>query len=337
MKVGIYGAGSIGSFIGGHLLNSGLNVVFIGREKLQKQILENGLSLTGISHPEIFLKNINYSTNPNDLKDRDIILFTMKSADTLDSAKKILDFADEKIIISFQNGVQNANRISSVLVKSHVLKGMVPYNVVNLGNGKFHSGTSGDLYIEKKENISLKVEEIFKKTKLKLKTVLDMESILWGKLIFNLNNSINALAGVPLKEELENYEFRKILASVMIESLDLLKKLNIKPKSIGKMIPWLAPKILSLPNFLFFRVAKTMIQIDPKARSSMWEDLENFRKTEFNFINGEILELAKKNSIKVPIQEKLKILIEKAEQEKKGSPNFSSEELSNLLFSVDNF
>jgi 2-dehydropantoate 2-reductase len=334
MKIGIYGAGSIGCYIGAHLLLNSKEVVFMGREKLQKEILKNGFHISDYKNNQFHIPNnkIKYVTDPNYLKDADCILFTMKSGNTIESCNELKRILKTKspLLISFQNGVSNSEKISSIL-GSHCLAGMVPYNVVYQGEGKFHSGTSGYLLIEEKEPYSSLILNEFKNS-LEIKSHSNLKNILWGKLIFNLNNSINALAGIPLKEELSNPIFRKILAASMNESLRILEKSNIQPASLGKLIPWLAPFILKLPNFLFFRVASNMIKIDPEARSSMWEDLNQNRNTEFEFINGEIIKLAKLKNLKAPIQEKLKELILEAEKNKKGSPNLKAEELYKLLF-----
>ena len=334
MKIGIYGAGSIGCFIGAHLLRESKEVIFVGREKLQRDILKYGLHISDYkkNYFHISQDKIKYVTEPSYLYDRDCIIFTMKSGNTIESSKILKDILKTKsiIIISFQNGVNNSENISSILNSKKCLGGMVPYNVVYQGEGKFHSGTSGKLLVEKYEPYSSQIINEFKNS-LDIESNKNLKNILWGKLIFNLNNVINALSGIPLKEELSNPIFRKILAATMNESLDILKKSNIKPASLGKLIPWLAPIILKLPNFLFFRIASNMIKIDPEARSSMWEDLNLNRKTEFEFINGEIIKLAKSKNLEAPIQEKLNTLIKEAECNKKGSPCIKAENLYKLL------
>lgn len=335
-KIGILGAGSIGCYLGGHLLRAGFSVVFVGRERLQKEILENGLTISHFTDKQfgIYPDKIQYETSMDKLADCDLILVTVKSQDSESSAlqlKKIFGDNKNKTLVSFQNGVTNAKRISCILTSSKVLAGMVPYNVVSLGEGKFHSGTSGKLMIQESGSLSEEILSIFRKSDLEIESHSNMEGILWGKLIFNLNNSINALAGIPLKEELSDRKFRKILSASMKEAFGIMKKSGIKPISLGKMIPWLAPFILGLPDFLFFRVASSMVKIDPDARSSMWEDLQKNRKVEFDYINGEIIALAKAHNLDSPIHSKIESLIREAESKKNGSPCYSAEELSSFL------
>lgn len=335
-KIGVLGAGSIGCYLGGHLQQAGYEVVFVGRERLQKEILENGLTLSHFSGKQVYIypDKIHYVTTMESLADCDLILITVKSQDSESSAvelKNIFGANQNKTLVSFQNGVTNANRIGKILTSSVVLPGMVPYNVLSKGKGIFHSGTSGNLMIGKSKPHSDEILSVFKRADLEIESHLNMEGVLWGKLIFNLNNAINALIGIPLKEELSNRKFRKIFSATMTEALLIMKQSGIKPVSLGKMIPWLAPIILALPDLLFFRVASSMVKIDPEARSSMWEDLDKKRKVEFDFINGEIINLAKAHNLDCPIQTKIAELIRSAEEKKAGSPCYSAEELTSLL------
>ena len=54
---------------------------------------------------------------------------------------------------------------------------------------------------------------------------------------------------------------------------------------------------LTIPDAILFRVARGMVAIDPKARSSTLQDLDRKKKTEIDFLNGEIVRLASEHSI----------------------------------------
>ena len=54
----------------------------------------------------------------------------------------------DAVIVSLQNGVGNAALLREQLPGRRVLGGMVPFNVIALGEGRFHRATSGDIVIE---------------------------------------------------------------------------------------------------------------------------------------------------------------------------------------------
>jgi 2-dehydropantoate 2-reductase len=52
------------------------------------------------------------------------------------------------LVISFQNGVRNADVLRGQLPRRVVLAGMVPFNVVHRGEGSFHRASQGELAVD---------------------------------------------------------------------------------------------------------------------------------------------------------------------------------------------
>jgi 2-dehydropantoate 2-reductase len=154
-----------------------------------------------------------------------------------------------------------------------------------------------------------------------------MTGVLWGKLLLNLNNALNALAGVPLATELGDKRWRKLLARQIDEGLKVLKAAGITPARIEGVPPAAVPRILRLPSWLFRRVAGRMLAIDPEARSSMWEDLERRRPTEIDHLQGAVLALAAKTGVRAPLTRRIVELVKAAEAARAGSPGLAPEQL----------
>ncbi|PJZ69834.1 2-dehydropantoate 2-reductase [Leptospira perolatii] len=335
----ILGSGSIGTLIGAHLANAGYPVIFVGRERFQKEIELFGLSISDLKGRTFAIapNQVRYVTDVKDTKGSDIFLVTVKSKDTEeigDSLSKLLhsDSPNQSsIVVSFQNGIRNKEILQKHLqhMPDRVLAGMVPFNVVSKGKGQYHRGTSGNLLVENNK-YGREIAKHLNAAQLGAGTNSNMNGVLWGKLLFNLNNSLNALSGIPLRQELSEKGFRMIFAEMISEGLRVLKHAGIRPARAGKLIPTLAPFVLNLPDWLFFRVASGMVKIDPEARSSMWEDLIQGRSTEIRNLNGEILDLAKTLGVEAPINATVVQLIEEAEQNPK-SLNYSADELKRKI------
>ena len=118
---------------------------------------------------------------------------------------------------------------------------------------------------------------------------------------------------------------------MIAEALAVMKTAGIKPARTGKVVPSLMPYVLALPDFLFRRVASATLKIDPKARSSMYEDFVLNRKTEIDFLNGEIVNLAKQHGMMAPVNESIVNLVKEAEQKQSGSPMHSAEFLHSAI------
>jgi 2-dehydropantoate 2-reductase len=141
----------------------------------------------------------------------------------------------------------------------------------------------------------------------------DMAGLAWGKLLMNLNNALNALSGLPLRQQLSDRRWRLVLAASQREALELLAAARITPARVGKVWPWLMPRIVALPNAVFQLLAGAMVKIDPEARSSMWEDLEKRRPTEIDHLQGAVVELARSLGRDAPVNRKVLEAVKHAE------------------------
>ncbi|MCU4407258.1 2-dehydropantoate 2-reductase [Acinetobacter junii] len=319
MKICIYGAGSIGCYLGGRLIAAGYDINFIVRPKIQQALQTYGLTVsdyTGFKQT-ISVNQLQMSIDHNVAAHADIVFVCVKSTSTEQVALELKDILKKKtIIISFQNGLSNVGILKRILTDHIILEGMVPFNVAALGNGRFHQGTDGALYVKKHEQLT-ELVLAFQKAKLEFQLEQDMQAVQWAKLLLNLNNSINALSQLPLKQELSIREYRQCLALAQLETLNLLKIAKIKPAKLTPIPAQFIPKILKLPNPIFKIISKKMLAIDPLARSSMADDLMVGRKTEIDCINGEVVNLARQLNLTVPINQKLIELVKQAESEPK--------------------
>ncbi|MHA3982056.1 2-dehydropantoate 2-reductase [Acinetobacter venetianus] len=335
MKVCIYGAGSIGCYLGGRLAAVGVDVDFIVRPSIKQQLQHHGLTVSDyLGRRQTISANELQLYDAADVANQaDIIFVCVKSAATQQVAAELNMILKKKIIIiSFQNGLSNVGVLKQLLDGHTVLEGMVPFNVATLGNGVFHQGTEGTLSVKINDGLTQLIQA-FQQAHLAIKLEQDMQAIQWAKLLLNLNNSINALSQLPLKQQLSIREYRQCLAIAQLEALNLLKIAKIKPAQLTTIPARFIPNILKLPNPIFNLVSRKMLEIDPHARSSMADDLLSGKKTEIDWINGEVVKLAEQLNLKAPINQKLIELIEQAESTIQ-SKAWSGVELKSELMSL---
>lgn len=316
MKIAVLGAGSIGCYIGGALLAAGADVILIGRARMQTRLRLSGLTLTDsngyrISHAP---DSIPFTEDAAVMTDADLVLVTVKSADTDAAAALIATHAaPTAIVISLQNGVGNVDRLRAALPGRTVLAAMVPFNVVQLEGSRLHRGTAGEVMIETSAALAPWLA-LFAAARLPLQQQADFVSVQWGKLLINLNNAVNALSGLPLKTEFSQRGYRRCLALLIDEGRTILLAAGIHPAKAVKLGPRMLPLVLRLPDALFARIAAPMLRMDPEARSSMWEDLEAGRRTEVDYLNGAIVALAASMGRTAPCNARMVALIREAEQ-----------------------
>lgn len=319
----IAGAGSVGCFVGGVLAHSGADVRFLGRERISAMILEHGLRVTdhdGLD-AQVAPADLKVSTDPSLLAEADLILVTVKSGATAEMGALIAAHAPAAAkVISLQNGVSNAEILRGALPGRDVRAGMIAYNVLNAGEGRFHRGTGGNIVIEAGEG---DLADALSAPHLTVYESSDIRPVQWGKLLINLNNALNALSGAPLLEELSSREWRALFADEIAEGLPALKAEGVKPRSAFPLPIVLLPHVMRLPTPLYRIIAGPSLKIDPQARSSMWEDLQQGRKTEIGELQEMIIALCDKHGLPAPVNKRVAALIRECEEKGDGSPKLT--------------
>lgn len=314
----VAGAGAIGCFVGGMLAASGRRVALLVRPRVKSEIERFGLCLTDFDGSENKLDagRLALSEDPSIFHSAGIVLVTVKSADTAAVAAQIAQHAPEDaVIVSLQNGVGNVAVLRERLGDRSVLAGMVPFNVIAMGEGRFHRATSGDIHIgEDAKNTAGKLSV----AGLTTRASGDITGVQWGKLIINLNNALSALSDMPLAAQLASRDWRRLFADQMAEGLAVLKAGGIVPVSSTPIPMSWSPTLLRLPDAIFSAILGRTMKIDPEARSSMWQDLKQGRKTEIDYLQGAVIALAERNNVGVPLMRRIVALIKEAEAAGKG-------------------
>jgi 2-dehydropantoate 2-reductase len=321
MNIIVLGAGAIGCYVGGRLAAAGEHVTLVGRPRTTEPLALSGLTVTDLqgfkTHIEADIEadlasitlsiasslKLAYSSKANlanKANKTTVVLLCVKGGATAAAAQEIAECCPAgTVIVSLQNGVGNVDRIKQIAPHMTALAGMVPYNVVMRTATHVHRATMGKIYIEQSQ-ISAELVEKFNAAGLKAATSSEMRAVQWGKLLLNVNNPINALSDLPLREQLLNRDFRYVFATLQLEALAAMKKAGIEPMQLAAVKPHVMPMLLKLPNWIFTRVAKKMLRMDASARSSMWDDVQLGRVTEIDDLCGAVVRLAQQVGTPAP-------------------------------------
>jgi 2-dehydropantoate 2-reductase len=336
MNITIWGAGSVGCFLAAQFMQADHQVCLLGRDRLKKQ-LQHGLRISGhtthLSEP----CEPKFVTQPSELPDNiDILLVTLKCTAIKENLPSIAKYVSHKTTIIFmQNGIGIKELVDQHLPNHNTSYGIVTFNIINMDDGHFHQATKGMLIFEQLSSSKFKIINQLTNSLIPLfnvRTTHDIQSVQWGKLLLNLNNAINALAGITLLEELSQPEFRQILCASQEEALYVLKCAKIKPARLTASPSWLLPLVLKLPTPIFVFLATHVLNIDSVARSSMQDDMRNQYLTEVDYINGAVVSLGKTIGVETPINEAITRLIHEQENKPKhDKQDITAMELKRLI------
>jgi 2-dehydropantoate 2-reductase len=326
--IGIAGAGSIGCFVGGMCAAAGHSIALLARPRVIQEIEASGLRLTSFEglDRKIASSELTMSDDPAIFGDAGVVLVTVKSADTAGMADIIARHVPaDAVVVSLQNGIGNVAVLRQRLPGRRVLAGMVPFNVISAGEGRFHRSTSGDIVIEQDEAGTAAQLSV---PGLTMRPSQNIDGVQWGKLLVNLNNALNALGDLPLRQQLAQRPWRMLFADQMAEGLAAIRAEG-KPVSSTPIPANWTPSLLRLPDAIFEALLGRTMKIDPEARSSMWEDLRRGRPTEIDYLQGVITEIADRRGLQVPLSRRIVALIRRAEAAGKGSPGLTPEQIRN--------
>ena len=121
MKIVVMGTGGVGGYYGGLFASQGHDVFFVARGAHLKAIQEQGLQIFSV-HGDFTVHPVNAGEDPAEFGIADLVLFCTKTYDTEQSARKLLPvMGPQTMVMSFQNGVNSAERIGAVLGMQHMI------------------------------------------------------------------------------------------------------------------------------------------------------------------------------------------------------------------------
>ncbi|KQW49819.1 MULTISPECIES: 2-dehydropantoate 2-reductase [unclassified Roseateles] len=310
----VMGAGAVGCFVGGLTQLAGVPVHFVGRPRVLANLRKHGLRLTDLDGldrriPPLALRL--HEQPPATLKP-DLVLLCVKSGATVEAATALgLTLPLGSAVVSLQNGIGNAAAARQAAPQLHWHAGMVPYNIAEIGPGHYHRGTGGALAAEGSAgDLTLAAwQTALAGVGMGLTLHADLAPVQWGKLLLNLNNPVNALSGLPLREQLLLRGYRRVLAALQQEALDLLDAAHRPVAQLTPLPPRRLLALLRMPTFVFRMAASRMLRIDAKARSSMADDLAAGRPTEIDALCGEVVRLGRAQGRGAPLNLRMQGLV----------------------------
>jgi len=290
MKIGIIGTGAMGSIYASFFARNGFQVTCydIWEEHINA-INANGLRLSGASGDHI-VHEIKATCEFNDLKDHDLYILATKGDSVGDAASKLSTLSLEKsIVLTIQNGLGAAERISKYMPTENVLLGVAQgfgASIQTPGHAH-HNGMSmiriGEINGGITERLN-KVVKAWEKAGFTSKGFEDIQQLIWEKFICNVAYSGPcSVFGKPIGEILAEDDMKKISIGCALEA-----------RKIGDF-----KKI----NFSFDDTTKYVIDFGnkmPLSKPSMLQDVEAKRKCELSSINGMVVTLGKELDIDTP-------------------------------------
>lgn len=290
MRVLILGAGAVGGYFGGRLVEAGADVTFFVREARSRLLAERGLRIESpLGDMSLAAKAV---FDPKALTAFDLVILTCKAYDLDESLETIAGaVAPGTGVLPLLNGFAHLDRIQARFPEAKVFGGVAQISATLAEDGVVrHFGERNRLIFGVRdggpdERLTA-LEAIYARTSVAATFVDDIERRLWDKFVL-----LATLAGIT---SMMRASVGDILATPSGERL--IRLLLAECESVARAQGWTpSPEFPELLSILFVRGSAL--------KASMLRDIERGGRTEGEHILGDMLARARRARLETPALE----------------------------------
>jgi len=296
MKIAIMGAGAVGCYYGGMLARAGHDVVLIGRAQHVDAIRRQGLFMDTRSFQEHV--TVRAGTEASDISGAEMVLCCVKSTDTQATAAAMVPhLAPDALVLSLQNGVDNAEQLHTELstLNVRVAPAVVYVATEMAGPGHVKHHGRGELVVGP-ATLSDEQTQQFVAAGIPIEVSDNVTGALWAKLILNCAwNALSAITQLPYGKLWQTPGVQSVMRAVAAECLAVATAEGV-----------------SLPEDSWTgiaRIAETM----PGQLSSTAQDLARKKRSEIDHLNGYIVRKGEAHGVPTPVNRTLHTLVKTME------------------------
>lgn len=288
MRVTIVGAGGVGGYFGGRLVQAGVDVTFVARGAHLAALNTDGLRVRSVRGD--FMVPVRATHDFTSSGAADYVLVTVKSFDT-DRVASMLEpmVGDGTAVVSLQNGVDNEERLAAVLGDDRVIGGAayIFASIIEPGVIEHTGGPTSLVVGEWRGGASRRVAslvEAFRSAKVTADDSSNIRAVLWSKFAF-----ICAHAGITAAVRLPIGEIRS-----QPSGRELFRSLAAEVCAVA------AAEGIDLPADLPDKTLGFADTLEPGSGSSLHHDLVHGRRMELDALLGEVIRRGERGGVEVP-------------------------------------
>lgn len=291
------GAGAVGCYYGGMLARAGHEVVLIARSQHVEAITKDGLHLETTTFDEHV--RLSASSDPSAVQGAQLVLFCVKSLDTESAGALMLPhLAPDALVLCLQNGVDNADRLRTVLPQHAVAAAVVYVATEMAGPGHVKHHGRGELVIEP-TSASQGVAQALVAAGVPTEISSNVRGALWAKLIINCAyNAVSAIAQLPYGKTAVGEGIPDVMRDVVAECQAVAKADGVQ--------------VAGDVDTAIRKIFETM----PNQLSSTAQDLARGKRSEIDYLNGLIVRRGQALGIATPANRVLWALVKLLESKR---------------------
>lgn len=308
MRILVFGAGAIGTYIGGSLALAGEEVTFLERVEVASQLLKSGMRL-GLPAGEMSIENPEICSSLAEafsVHSYDLAILAVKGFDTagvLDMARPYLEKMPP--ILCFQNGVENEPAIAGVLGEQHVIRGTVTTAISRRGLGDIKVERFRGTGIDLNHPLSAQILAACNRAGLGMQGFSNGLAMKWSKMMTNLmGNATSAILNWPPWQVYDHPGIYEMERQQLREVLLVMDALGIPVVDLpGTPVRLLAFAIRFLPSVICRPLLVKAVGGGRGAKMPSFHiDLYQGRgQSEVDWLNGAVVRAGQKTGEKTPV------------------------------------
>ena len=320
LKILTFGAGAIGTYIGGSLALAGQNVVFVEQAKVAEELRERGLRLDlsldqRRKTKDAFLVNSSSFVIASSLEDAlrygpfDVAIYALKSFDTAAALEGIQPFADKMPpILCLSNGVDNEPAIAKVLGPDKVIYGTVTSAIGRRAAGDIVLEKLRGLGVAASHPLSDRLVATLNEAYLNAQAFADADSMKWSKMLTNLMaNPSSAILDMSAAEIYAHKELYAMEIAMLRECLAVMAAQHIEVVDM----PGTPVRALAFATELPLWLSKPLLS--RAAGSGRGDKMPSFHidlhsgrgKSEVDFLHGAVVRAGENTGVPTPVNKLL--------------------------------
>lgn len=293
MKFAVMGAGAVGCYYGGMLARGGHEVVLIARSRHVQAVRQHGLLMETLAFKEHV--SLQASSEAAAVRGAQCVLLCVKSTDTAEAAASLAPYlAPDAVVLSLQNGVDNAER-AQTLLKQMVIPTVVYVATEMAGPGHVKHHGRGELVIGAAPRSEALVAE-FAKAGVPVQISDNVMGALWSKLIINCAyNALSAITQLPYGRLVQGPGIEAVMRAAVDEALAVAAASGVR--------------VLGDAWGQVQAIARSMAT----QLSSTAQDLARGKPSEIDYLNGHVVRQGERLGIATPVNRTLQALVKTLE------------------------
>jgi len=291
VRIGIIGAGALGSVIGGMLAEAGNDVLLVNRNRSHVDAINrDGLTLRTDGKDRAVAVR---AAIPAEVGEpADLVIVLVKSFHTAEAVREAIGLVGPNTtVLSLQNGLGHEDILMGLVGRDRVIAGKTYVGGVMFGPGQVIAGVAGKETIigELDGRITPRIERIaatFEAAGMTLVVSRNIMGAIWDKLLVNIaTGALSGITRLPYGGLYAVPELEVAATAAVAEAIAVAKASGIELETVHPHEAWV----------------KAASGLPPEFKASMLQSLEKGSVTEVDFINGAVVRAGVKAGVPTPV------------------------------------